>query len=94
MGLKSSLCLVHVTSTDKTDCLVHVGGVNRIGDKSRLSATETFETVLSSLEMWCEQSFVLSRLSFQFATRTCLQMRSHRRQDWTKLTSLQYIEDY
>jgi len=51
------------------------------------------ETVLSSLEMRCEQSFVLSWPSFQFATKTCLQTRSHRRQDWTKLFSLQCIED-
>ena len=43
---------------DKTvlSCLVGVGGVNGIGDKSRLSATENFETVLSSLEMRCELS--------------------------------------
>ena len=33
------------------DGLVRVGSVNRVGDKSRLSATENFETVLSSLEM-------------------------------------------
>jgi len=71
---------------------VRVGSVNRIGDRSRLSATENFEIVLSSLEMRCEQSFVLSLL--QYATRTCLQTRSHCRQDWTKLFSLQYIEDY
>jgi len=33
-------------------CLVGVGvgGVNRIGDKSRVSATENFETVLPSFE--------------------------------------------
>ena len=31
--------------------------------------------------------------SFQFANRTCLQTRSHRRQDWTKMFNLQYIED-
>jgi len=68
--------------------------VNRIGDNSRLSATENLEIVLSSLEMRCEQSFVLSRPSFQFATRTCLQTRSHHRQDWTKPFSLQYTEDY
>jgi len=60
---------------------------------SKLLATENIETVLSSLEMRSEQSFILSRPSFQFVTRTCLQTRSHRRQDWTKLFSLQYIED-
>ena len=69
-------------------CLVYVGGVNRIGDKSRLSATENFETVLSSLEMRCEQSFVLSRPSFHFATRDLFANAA--------LFSLQfqYIEDY
>ena len=38
---------------DKTvlSCLVCVGDVNRIGDKSRLSATENFESVLSTFEM-------------------------------------------
>ena len=41
-------------------CLVGVRGMNRIGDESRLSASENFETVLSSLEMRCELSFVLS----------------------------------
>jgi len=50
-----------------------VCGVNWVGDKSRLSATENFEILLSSLEMRCELSLVLS---------------------WTKLFSLQYIEDY
>jgi len=43
----------HRHRQDKTvlSCLVRVGGVNRNGDKSRLSATENFGTVLSSLEM-------------------------------------------
>jgi len=50
-------------------CLVDICGVNWIGDKSRLSATDNFETVLSSLEMRCELSLVLSWPSFQFATR-------------------------
>jgi len=53
-----------------------------------------FSKFLSSLEIGCEQSFVSSRLSFRFTTRTCLQTRSHRRQDCTKLFSLQYIEGY
>ena len=54
---------------DKTvlSCLVGVRGVNWIGDKSRLSATENFETVLSSLVMRCELSLVFSWPSFQFA---------------------------
>jgi len=84
----------HQHGQDKTVLSVRVGSVNRIGDKSRLSASENFETVLYSVEMRCEQSFVLSWPSFQFATRTCSQTHSHRRQDWTKLSSLQYIEDY
>ena len=44
---------------------------------SILSSTKNFETVgvsffavLSNLEMWCGLSFVLSRPSFQFATRS------------------------
>jgi len=90
LTLTSGKCLPSSQS-----CLVRVGGVNRIGGKSGLSVTENYETVLSSLEMRCEQSFVWSRPSFQFTTRTCLQMRSHScRQDWTKLFSLQYNEDY
>ena len=60
-------------------CLI--SGVNKIGDKSRLSATDNYETVLSSLEMRCEQSFILSRPSFQFATLICLHTCSHWRQD-------------
>jgi len=78
---------------DKTvlSCLVRVRSVNRIGDKSRLSVTENLEPVLSSLEVRCEQSFVLSRPSLLLATRTCLQTCSRRRQDWTQLFSLQYI---
>jgi len=43
-------------------------GVNWIGDKSRLSATENCETILSSLEMPCELSIIFSWPSFQFAT--------------------------
>ena len=95
---KRALCLCYTVDTRRDclvlSCLVRVGGVNGIGDKSRVSATENFETVLSSLEMRCEQSSVLSRPSFQFSTRTCLQTRLHCRQDWTKLFSLQCIEDY
>ena len=94
---------------DKTvlSCLVGVRGVNWIGDKSRLSATENFQTVLSSLEMRCELSLVLSQPSFQFArkmvtycdvifgnsVKTSSQMRSHCGQDWTKLSCLRYIEN-
>jgi len=94
---------------DKTvlPCLVGVHSVTWIGDKSRLSVTETFETVLSSLEMQCELSLVLSWPTFQFArnvvtycdvrfgnwVKTSSQMCSHCRQDWTKLFCLQYIEN-
>jgi len=57
-------CPVHTTNTYyKTvlSCVVRVGGMNKIiGDKSRLSVTENFETVLSSLEMRCEQNFLAS----------------------------------
>jgi len=63
------------TGQDNTVMSCLVSSVNRIGDKSRLSVTEIFEaehvyffSVLSSLEMRCEQSFVSSRPSFQFAT--------------------------
>jgi len=78
------LFVIKPPTPTRLSCRVHVVGVNRTGDKSRLLATENFETVLSSLEMRCEQSFVLSRPSFQFATMTCLQTRFHRRlQDWT-----------
>ena len=31
---------------------------------------------------------------YSFATMTCLQTRSHRRQDWRKLFCLQHIKDY
>ena len=56
--------------------------------------TEYFKTVLSRLEILCEESFVLSRPSFQSATRTCLQTRSHCKLNWTNLFSLQYIDHY
>ena len=36
---------------DKTKVYCHVGGVNCIGDKSKLSPTENLETVLSGFEM-------------------------------------------
>jgi len=61
-------CLVHTADTDKTVLSCLVRGVNWIGDKSRLSAAENFETVLNSLKMLCELSLVLSWPSFQFAT--------------------------
>jgi len=60
----------HRRQNSKLSCLV--GRVNRIGDKSRLLATENFETVSSSLEMrWGLLKTVL----------TCRQFCSHRRQD-------------
>jgi len=39
------------TSHRRQYCLVHVGSMNRSGNKLRLSATKNFETVLFSLEM-------------------------------------------
>ena len=36
---------------------------------------------------------MLSRPSFQLATKTCLQTRSHRRQDWTKLSQSQIYRE-
>ena len=78
-------------------------GLNWIGDKARLSATENFGTLLSSLEMRCELSLVLSWPSFQFATWlpivTYLETGSRlvhkcvHTADKTKLFSLQYIEN-
>ena len=92
---------------DKTvsSCLVGIRGVNWIGNKSTLSVTENFATVLSSLEMRSEQSLVLSWPSFQFArnvvtycdiifgnwVKTSSEMRSHRRRDWTKNCSVSNI---
>ena len=48
-----------------------VSGLNRIVDKSRLSATENLETVLSSLEMrqGTENSLDLSPIKFTPRTR-------------------------
>ena len=88
--------LHHRHGKDKTvfSCLVRVGGVNRIGDKSRLSATENFETVLSSIEIRCEQSFILSRPSLKFTTRSCLQTRSHHMTGQNRSVSNIIIEDY
>ena len=58
----------------------HVSGVNRISDRSRLSATENFKTVLSSLEMrWGLLKTVL----------TCCQFCSHHWQDKTVLSCRQ-----
>jgi len=49
--MPSSHCR-HGQDMTALSCLVRDFSVNRIGDKSRLSATENFETVSSSLEMW------------------------------------------
>jgi len=96
----SLLWLIHTANTDKVrlcclvlSCLVRVGGVNGIGDTSRLSATENFETVLSSLEMWHELSLVLCWRSFHGYLlwrhlETSSQMHSHRRQDKTVLSPI------
>jgi len=105
----SLLFLVHTADTDKTRLSCHVGvgvrGVNWTGDKSRLSATENFWTVLSRNAVWTESCLVLTQFPirnvvtycdviFENWVKTSSQTRSHRRQDWTKLFSLQYIEDY
>ena len=62
-----------------SSCLVPVGGVNRIGIRSRLSATEHFETVLSRLDFrWGLLKTVLS----------CRQFCSHHRHRKDKTNSL------
>jgi len=55
---------------------VRVGGVNRIGDKSRLSATENFKLNMFSVLQFCPVS-----KSSVTTNRTCLQTRSHCRQN-------------
>ena len=56
---------------DKTVFCVFVGDVNRIGDKSRLSATKNFETVLSSLEVrWGTENSVDFSQILLLPTRT------------------------
>ena len=61
-------CIILVGTTVLTvlSCLVGVGGVNWIGDKSRLSETENFES--EHVIVIAVLGFVLSRPSFQFAT--------------------------
>ena len=63
------LCLVHTTDTDKTTLLATI---QDNGDKKFQNST-----VLSSLKMRCEQSFVLSRPSFQLATIGLVCKRIH-----------------
>ena len=59
---------------DKTvlSCLVYVGGVNRTGEKSRLSATENFKTVFQSQNAvrTTEDSLDLSRILFTPPNKT------------------------
>jgi len=65
---------------DETVLSCLVGSVNIIGDKSRLSATKNFETVLSSLKIrWGLLKTVL----------TCRQFCSHHRQGQTRVLSCQ-----
>jgi len=77
---------------DKTvlSCRIGVRGVKWIGDKTRLSVTENFETVLScpdpvsnSHAMWLP---IVT--SFGNWVKTSSQMRSHRRQDKTVLSPI------
>jgi len=50
--------------------LLHVGGVNRVGDKSGLSATENVETVATRNEAkTTENSLDLSPILFTLPTR-------------------------
>ena len=58
-------------------CLGRVGGVNRNGDKWRLSTIENFETVLSSLKM---------RRGLMKRILTCRQFCVHHWQDKTRLS--------
>ena len=94
---------------DKTvlSCLVIVHGVNWIGDKSRLSATENFESFFKSRNVvWTESCLVLTQFSIHNVVTYCdvifgnwvktssqMHLRSHCRRDSTKLFSLQYIEN-
>ena len=96
------LWLVRTANNDKTRlfCPVGVRGVNWFEDKSRLSATENFETVLSSLEVRCELSLVLSGPSFHgyllwhyLETGSRLGHKCIHTTDKTKLCCLQYIEN-
>jgi len=91
------MCFVkYITNMAVHSHLVRVHGVNWIGDKSRLSATENFETVLSSLKMRCELSLDLFSNAFTPQTRQnhsvsnilktvcdCRDLSSHCRQDKT-----------
>jgi len=71
-------CPVHTTGMNNTrlSCLVCVGSMNGIGDKSRLLATENFKLNMFSFVQFCPlwkwdvNSFVSSWPSFQFAPRS------------------------
>ena len=56
------------------------------------------KTVLSCPRLRCEMNSqhvkTVGDRKFRNWFKTSLQTRSHRRQDWIKLFSLQYIEDY
>jgi len=79
------LRLVHTTNTDKPrqSCLVR--SVNRIGNKSKLLETEKFPNCFVQSRNAVSTEFCLVSTQFPICNR---------RQDWTKLFSLQYTEDY
>jgi len=64
--------------------------------EKRVLSSQHPECILWSLNFLmtgCSFYKPVTGFSFPLAT-TCLQTRSHRRQDWTELFSLQYIVDY
>ena len=80
---------------DKTvlSCLVSVHGVNWIGDKTRLSATENFETLLSSNAVWTESCLVLTQFPIRYLeTGSRVVHKCVHTADKTKLFCLRYIE--
>jgi len=73
------LCPVYTTDTDKTRMSCLVGGVNRIGDKSKL-----FSVVLTAFRDWTKQFWNFLSLT----VLTCCQFCSHLGQDKTVLSRL------
>jgi len=73
-------------------CLVRVGGVDTIGDKSRLSATE-ISTLFCPVSICSVHGLLscLSRPSFECATKTCLLTRLHHRQCPTRVYSRPHL---
>ena len=95
------LCIVTPLTPTRLSCIVC--GVNWIGDKSRLSATEWFQIsfVQTRNAVWTESCLVLTQFPIRNVVTYCdvifgkwvktsSQMRSHCRQHWTKLFSFQY----